>query len=33
MITAPAMPLAMCRDIGMVEQWYIQMPERVAVKA
>ena len=26
MMTAPNMPFAMCSDIGMVEQWYIQMP-------
>ena len=31
MMTAPNMPLAMCMDIGMVEQWYIQIPARVAV--
>jgi len=31
MITAPNIPLAMCMDIGIVEQWYIQMPARVAV--
>ena len=31
MMTAPNMPLAMCMDIGIVEQWYIQMPARVAV--
>ena len=31
MITAPNMPLAMCMDIGIVEQWYIQMPALVAV--
>ena len=31
MTTAPNMPLAMCSDIGIVEQWYIQIPARVAV--
>ena len=29
---APNMPLAMCMDIGRLEQWYIQIPARVAVK-
>ena len=33
MMTAPNMPLAICIDIGIVEQWYIQMPACVAVKA
>ncbi len=32
MTTAPCMPAAMCAVMGMVEQWYIQMPARVAVK-
>lgn len=32
MTTAPCMPAAMCADIGMVEQWYIQIPAREAVK-
>ncbi len=32
MTTAPNIPLAMCWDIGMVEQWYIQIPARLAVK-
>jgi hypothetical protein len=31
MTTAPAMPAAMCADIGIVEQWYIQMPDRRAL--
>ncbi len=31
MTTAPYMPLAMCALIGIVEQWYIQIPDRVAV--
>ena len=31
MTTAPNMPLAMWADIGIVEQWYIQMPARSAV--
>ncbi len=31
MITAPNMPLAMCTDIGIVEQWYSHIPARVAV--
>ena len=31
MMTAPNMPFAMCSDIGIVEQWYSQIPERVAV--
>ena len=30
MTTAPNRPLAMCADIGIVEQWYIQTPARVA---
>ena len=32
MTTAPNMPLAMCSDMGIELQWYIQMPARVAVK-
>ncbi len=31
MTTAPAIPAAMWAVIGIVEQWYIQMPERFAV--
>jgi hypothetical protein len=31
MITAPCMPAEMWLDMGIVEQWYIQMPARVAV--
>ena len=32
MTTAPNMPLAMCVDMGAVEQWYSQMPALAAVK-
>ena len=31
MTTAPNVPAAMCADIGIDEQWYIQMPGAVAV--
>ena len=31
MTTAPKSPLATWADIGMVEQWYIQIPARSAV--
>ena len=31
-MTAPCMPLARWRLMGMVEQWYSQMPLRWAVK-
>ena len=31
MTTAPAIPAAMCVAIGIVAQWYIQIPERFAV--
>ena len=31
MMTAPYMPLPMWCSIGMVEQWYIQIPALVAV--
>ncbi len=32
MTTAPCIPAAMWELIGMVEQWYIQIPARCAVK-
>ncbi len=31
-MTAPNIPFARWSDIGMVEQWYSQIPDRVAVK-
>ena len=31
MMTAPYMPIAMCRSTGGVPQWYMKMPECVAV--
>ena len=31
MRTAPYMPLAMCALMGAVAQWYIQIPDLVAV--
>src|SRR5699024_11901131 len=33
MITAPAIPAAMCAVIGAVPQWYIQIPARFAVRS